>query len=157
MKSWTDGAILPLLDEQLTLRILPAGIARVQRVDNLLLAPAPLTPQSLANALERWYRLQAHRHLTMRLRHWSEQMGVTVSRVTIRGQTTRWGSCSSRGSINLNWQLMLLPGRLVDYVLVHELCHRLEMNHSPAFWMRVGAVLPEYERLKTELKKFRIG
>ncbi|MBF0270867.1 MAG: M48 family metallopeptidase [Magnetococcales bacterium] len=151
-----DGALLTLLNEQLTLRVVADG-TRVRRAGSILHVPAPLTPDGLEATLERWYRQQAHTHLTTRLRLWAEGMGVTVHKLTIRGQSTRWGSCSSKGAISLNWQLMLLPARVVDYVIVHELCHRHEMNHSPAFWARVGAVLPEYERLRGELKRARIG
>ncbi|MBF0341918.1 MAG: M48 family metallopeptidase [Magnetococcales bacterium] len=151
-----DGALLPLLDEQLTLRVLPDGLSRIRRNHQELLAPTPLVPGGLEAALERWYRLQARGHLTDRLHHWSRLMQTPALKLTIRGQASRWGSCSSRGAISLNWQLMLLPARVVDYVIVHELCHLLEMNHSPAFWSHVANVLPEYASLRGELKAFRM-
>ena len=77
------------------------------------------------------------------------KVGVTYGRITIRWQKTRWGSCSSKGNLNFNALLMLAPPEVRDYVIVHELCHRLEMNHSPRFWAEVARVMPDYrDRLK---------
>ena len=79
-------------------------------------------------------------------------MGVTYGRITIRNQKTRWGSCSSKGNLNFNCLLMLTPPEVIDYVVVHELCHRKEMNHSKAFWDEVAHVLPDYEKARLWLK-----
>ena len=87
--------------------------------------------------------------LPPRVRAYAARMGVTYSRITIRNQQGRWGSCSSTGSLNFNCLLMLAPAEVQDYVIVHELAHRKEMNHSDAFWAQVEAVLPDYrERRK---------
>ena len=72
------------------------------------------------------------------------RLGVRPSRLTIRGQRSRWGSCSGTGTVSLNWRLMLVPEALVDYVVVHELCHLRHMNHSPQFWEMVGGEIPDY-------------
>ena len=79
--------------------------------------------------------------------------GVSVNRVTIRCQRTRWGSCSAKGNINLNCLLMLCPEEVRDYVVLHELCHRREMNHSPRFWAEVERVMPDYRRHRRWLKE----
>ena len=79
-------------------------------------------------------------------------VGVTYGGITIRNQRTRWGSCSSKGNLNFNCLLMLLPPEIIDYVVVHELCHRKEMNHSPKFWVQVERILPNYRILKQQLK-----
>ncbi|MBF0212460.1 MAG: M48 family metallopeptidase [Magnetococcales bacterium] len=152
-----DGTVLTLLDEPLTLRIVAEGSGRIRRAGSELRVPTPLTPEGLRDGLERWYRQQARRYLTTRLRHWSDRLGVSVLRLTIRGQSSRWGSCSRHGAISLNWQLMLLPPSLVDYVMVHELCHRREMNHSPAFWAEVAAILPDYAESRKALQLQRIS
>lgn len=88
-----------------------------------------------------------------RVRHFAPQVGVDYGRITIRNQRSRWGSCSGKGNLNFNCLLMLCPEEVRDYVVVHELCHRKEMNHSAAFWAQVGRVLPDYETPKRWLKE----
>lgn len=84
-----------------------------------------------------------------RVQYYAALLGVSYGRLAIRRQRTRWGSCSSRGNLNFNCLLMLAPPEVIDYTVVHELCHRKEMNHSAAFWALVASVLPDYpERAK---------
>lgn len=105
---------------------------------------APLTKEDIA-ALSR----QAVRDIPERVRKFADIMGVTYGRITIRNQTTRWGSCSSMGNLNFNCLLMLAPEAVRDYVVVHELSHRRHMDHSAEFWAEVASVLPDYKiRLK---------
>lgn len=80
-------------------------------------------------------------------------VGVSCGRISIRSQHSRWGSCSSKGNLNFNCLLLLAPMEVLDYVVVHELCHRLEMNHSPRFWAQVERVLPDYKTARTWLKQ----
>ena len=88
-----------------------------------------------------------------RVRTWAEKIGVRYGRITIRNQQTRWGSCSSKGNLNFNCLLMLCPEEIRDYIIVHELCHRLEMNHSPRFWAEVEKQLPDYRQQQKWLKE----
>lgn len=81
-------------------------------------------------------------------------MGVTYGTISIRQQATRWGSCSSRGNLNFNWTLILTPEPLQDYVVVHELAHRLEMNHSDRFWKIVESQIPDYRERRNLLKTY---
>ena len=91
--------------------------------------------------------------LPARVRRFAPIVGVTYGRITIRNQKTRWGSCSSAGNLNFNCLLMLTPPEVRDYVVIHELCHRLEMNHSPRFWAEVARVCPEYKARLRWLKE----
>jgi len=88
-----------------------------------------------------------------RVKYFSEMMGVSYGRITIRNQKTRWGSCSSKGNLNFNCLIMLAPSEVIDYLVVHELCHRKQMNHSKAFWSEVEKILPDYRQSVSWLKK----
>jgi predicted metal-dependent hydrolase len=87
-----------------------------------------------------------------RLAHFAPLCCVTYTRVAVRNQRRRWGSCSSLGNLNFNYRLIFLPRHLCDYVIVHELCHLKELNHGPNFWAEVAKVLPEYLALEAELR-----
>ena len=88
-----------------------------------------------------------------RVAYFAPIIGVSYGRITIRNQKSRWGSCSSKGNLNFNVGLMLVPPEVRDYVVVHELCHRLEMNHSKRFWEKVESVLPNYKVQEKGLKE----
>ncbi len=103
--------------------------------------------------LRNWLQRKARSELAPWLQRLSQQCDLAYSRMSVRGQTSRWGSCSSKQSISLNFKLLFLPSSLVDYVLIHELCHTVHMNHSKAFWQLVKRYYPECDRARAELKK----
>ena len=84
--------------------------------------------------------------ISVKVKHYAGLMNVQYGRITIRNQKTRWGSCSSKGNLNFNCLLMLAPDEVVDYVVIHELCHLIEMNHSKAFWKQVEQMMPDYKK-----------
>ena len=90
--------------------------------------------------------------IPMRVKYFANIMGVTYGNITIRNQKTRWGSCSSVGNLNYNWKLVLMPPGVLDYVVVHELAHRREMNHSAAFWKVVATWMPDYKKYRKWLR-----
>lgn len=98
-------------------------------------------------------REQARIIVTARVRYYAPIIGVTYGQIAIRTQHTRWGSCSSKGNLNFNCLLALVPPEVLDYVVVHELCHRKEMNHSVQFWKEVERVIPYYKSCKKWLKE----
>ena len=87
-----------------------------------------------------------------RVAYYAEKLGVSYGKITLRQQKTRWGSCAANGKLNFNWLLILAPPEVLDYVVVHELCHRREMNHSQAFWKEVEKILPDYRERQKWLK-----
>lgn len=107
----------------------------------------------LEKADEQRARLQARHVLTEKTNMYASLMQVDYGKITIRDQKTRWGSCSSKGNLNFNWRLILAPEAVLDYVVVHELAHRLQMNHSPAFWKIVERILPDYQMQRRWLKE----
>ena len=96
----------------------------------------------------------AKKDIPERVRQFAPQIGVTAGNITIRKQNTRWGSCSSKGNLNFNCLLMCCPKDVRDYVVVHELCHLKELNHSARFWAEVAKILPDYSARKAWLRKF---
>ncbi|MDD6686002.1 MAG: M48 family metallopeptidase [Lachnospiraceae bacterium] len=121
---------------------------RKRAVEIRLADQNPLSPEDIRQLAD-----QALRELPPRIAAYAGQMGVTYGRVTIRNQKTLWGSCSSKGNLNFNCLLMLAPREVQDYVIVHELSHRKEMNHSPKFWEEVEKVLPDYKRRRNWLRE----
>ncbi len=101
--------------------------------------------QAFQTALNRYLKNTAQHYILERTKLLAQTMGITYKKVTIRKQKTRWGSCSSAGNLNFNWQLVHFPPKMIDYVIVHELAHRKHMNHSAAFWEVVRRFCPDYK------------
>ena len=97
---------------------------------------------------------KAKRVIPPKVHRYASLMGVTYGRITIRFQKSRWGSCSGKGNLNFNCLLMKAPDEVIDYVVVHELCHRKQMDHSPKFWAEVENILPDYKERRSWLKKY---
>ena len=98
-------------------------------------------------------REQARIVVTQSVRYYAPLVGVSYNQIAIRTQRTRWGSCSSKGNLNFNCLLALVPREVLDYVVVHELCHRKEMNHSDRFWSEVAKIIPDYKNRRQWLKE----
>ena len=107
--------------------------------------------------LNSWYVEQAKIWIPKRVRFFAGQMGERYKNITIKNQKKRWGSCSSDRNLNFNWRLIMMPEEITDYVVVHELCHLKQMNHSKAFWDEVEKVLPDYKMRKKWLEEQQIS
>ncbi len=104
-------------------------------------------------SLDRYLKNTAQHYILERTKQFAAKMNTTYKKITIRKQKTRWGSCSSTGNLNFNWQLVHFPPQIIDYVIVHELSHRTHMNHSSAFWALVNKFCPQYKSQQAWIKK----
>lgn len=129
-------------------------IARsVRKMQTVEQRPAQKEKTPYERRLEAPYRQAAKEYIPKRVAFFANELGVTYGTVTIRDQKTRWGSCSSKGNLSFNWRLILAPPKVLDYVVVHELCHRKEMNHSSRFWTLVESIMPDYRDHRKWLKE----
>jgi len=120
-----------------------------------LIVPGGLEPDEIKSACERGYRTLARDILPEKIERYAARMGVTPASIRISGAASRWGSCSGKGNLNFSWRLMMAPGAVIDYVVVHELAHLREMNHSPRFWAIVADTMPEYQVHRAALKQLQ--
>lgn len=160
--SFTEGALLLYRGSSYPLHIqrIPGSSRVAFRMEgNRFLAavpeglPAEFEASSLRSIAVDWYKVQAQTLVRDRIGFYAERMGVAPSKVAVREQKTLWGSCSGKDSININWRLIMAPLSILDYVLVHELAHIRQKNHSKAFWSLVATVLPDYSERSHWLKE----
>ena len=138
---------VPYLDG--TLELVPeTGRTRAHRKGDRLLVPG----SDPAAAIERYYRRMAKMEVVPRLDAAVSELGTTYKSVRIAGQRTRWGSCTSAGVMSFNWRLLLAPERVLDYVIWHEACHLLVLNHSPRYWALVERHVPDYREASKWLR-----
>jgi predicted metal-dependent hydrolase len=140
---------VPYLGEALVLVPEP-GRERVHRRGGALLVPAG----DPTDALERWYRRAARGEVARRLDAATVRAGTRYAGLTIRGQRTRWASCSARGRMSFNWRLLLAPAPVLDYVVEHEVCHLEVMDHSPAFWALLESRAPGWREQAAWLRRY---
>ena len=107
----------------------------------------------VSSILTQWLHLKAHAHLVPWLREFSREVDISFKKATVRGQSTRWASCSKLGNISINRSLLFLPKSLVRHVFLHELCHIRQLNHSPDFWSVLSSLEPDYKALEAQVKK----
>ena len=146
---WTPGSVVLVDGEP---RPLEADADGVVRLEGARVAAAGDGPRVVRDGVQRVLRARARHELPVALLSLAATHGITVSRVTIRNQASRWGSCSRQGGIALNWRLVQTPPWVREYVLLHELMHRRELNHSPRFWRHVAAVCPRYVEARRWLR-----
>ncbi len=160
---WRDGTTLPYLGEPVVVVIDPRvteptlntrgeALPGLPRLTLHLPLPQWATPEQLRDVVQSWLQRQARQLFEQRCAHFAAQLGVRVKRLRLSSAQTRWGSASVDGTIRLNWRLIHCAPAMVDYVVAHELAHLREMNHSPAFWDVVRAVLPGFEPVRERLR-----
>lgn len=150
----TDGIKLPYLDGEITIR-LANGRNQAQWNEHATqtLTLIARSAERAGSVLEEALRGKAYDYFSIRLSHFAAVLGVNAPKLSLSAARTRWGSCSLLTGIRLNWRLIHFPARVIDYVIIHELAHLIEMNHSQRFWKIVESFCPDYKVLQLELKK----
>jgi len=120
--------------------------------NTLFITSPPGSNASLENLYDAWLKMKAYNYILGRVKELADKHGFKTGRITIRGQKTRWGSCSRTGNLSFNFRLMTHNTRIIDYVIIHELCHIKELNHSDKFWKLVLEIIPDYKALRQKLK-----
>ncbi len=140
-----NGMSVPMEGQIYRLKVIPGGKKGVSLMgDELILSGTDGSYAQAEAALRAFLIGRMKERLQKILPSLSAQVGVEIGRVTIREQRTRWGSCSGKGNLNFNWKLIMAPPEALRYVVIHELCHRREMNHSPDFWALLEKHMPDY-------------
>ncbi len=159
-QQWVDGEPILFRGEIFTLRIVPSLFDAPPQLHGTHLAvhvSQADNPDAIEKIIERWYRRVAMQLFEECVAHFAPLMNVSPRELKLSAARTQWGSCTVRGTVLLNWQLIKMPLYLINYVVVHELAHLVEMNHSAAFWRVVGKVCPDYVRLRGKLRKWHVG
>ncbi|MBY0558137.1 MAG: M48 family metallopeptidase, partial [Burkholderiaceae bacterium] len=154
---WIDGATLPYLGSDISLRLQVGGRNRssfdaATRQLTIILVPGA-TEDQLKERVKAWYQQEAKALFVQRLDLYAERLGVRYSDFGLSSAGTRWGSCTAERKIRLNWKLIHFSLPLIDYVIAHELAHILEMNHSARFWAAVESIYPHYDAARDLLRK----
>ena len=150
---WRDGEALMLLGEPLRLALVPGAPSAAKDGERLVVAvPALSRADDIARTVTAWLRDAALACFRTRIAYYVPQLRVPGPELRLSEARTRWGSCHPAGRMLLNWRLIQMPLRLVDYVVVHELAHLREMNHSPRFWRTVASIIPDYAARRTEIR-----
>jgi predicted metal-dependent hydrolase len=157
---WAEGARIPFRGEQFLLTLTPKlRGAKPALHGEVLHVPAGLDAESadIEKAVTQWYREEALRVFIECAEYFAPMLQVAPSAIKLSSATTQWGSCTVHGVVRLNWQLVKMPLHLIDYVVVHELAHLREMNHSPAFWKVVESACPDYRQCRIELRGYGLA
>ena len=156
-RTFCDGEIFSLAGRRLTLKIGQTGRTHITVEGNDLLVQIPRHDpvqheQVMRRRLTGWYRQQAQEHLAARVAHYAGVIGKQPSHVSVKNYKSRWGSCHRDGRIFFNWRLVMAPPSIIDYVVVHELCHLVHHNHAPAYWNLVESIMPDFRQARSWLK-----
>lgn len=144
-RTFEAGEQFPYLGKERELVVEPRQKHKVAE-DTIHLRKSAVEQSSIKGVMENFYRARAREHFINRTNHYADSMGVDYQKLELRNQRTRWGSCSTRGTISLNWRLIMARGEVVDYLIVHELAHLTEQHHGREFWKLVGEHVPDYEK-----------
>lgn len=149
-KIFAEDEYFDLLGKSYQLKFMASKITIHLNADKLI--TPPYQPDKLKKSLAIWYRKQAEQYFQKRCQEIAVDMAVSPASIAVKAYKSRWGSCHHDGRIYFNWRLIMAPVWVIDYVIVHELCHLIHHNHSTYFWQKVEEVMPDYKQAKEWLK-----
>lgn len=151
-----SGELLPFLGDRLPLTVVRENrkSGKVKRVGERVIMTVPYEADEAfrCRLMEKWYRKEALAVLTEKAAEFASCLSVGYTKIYIKDQKSCWGSCSSKGNLNFNWRIVLAPEPVCDYIVIHELCHLVHMNHSKEFWALVETLCPDYKQYRKWLK-----
>ena len=155
-KKYVDGEVFSYLGKNYRLQIIKGEDLSIKIKNGCFMTSIPEGIQNknimVQNLLSDWYKIHAHKYLQKRTNIFANTIGVLPLSISIKNYKSRWGSCSSVGELSFNWRIILTPHRIVDYVVIHELCHLLEHNHSPKYWRHVETYVPDWKDCRDWLR-----
>lgn len=157
VQKWADGEQIQFRGETFILRVIGCRFKtppQLTLTELLIHVPDSSNQAAIKKSVQQWYKQEAMRVFGECVEHFAPLMGVAPRELKLTAARTQWGNCNSQGVVRLNWQLVTMPLPLIDYVVVHELAHLREMNHSPAFWRVVESACPEYVQIRKELRNW---
>lgn len=155
-KEYVSGEAFPYLGRHYRLKVQAGELTATKLIHGRITVTVP-EPQSqrhyIRKALENWYQRQAQKKIREKVERYRSVVGVETGVIRIKPFKSRWGSCTPYGDLEFNWLIVLAPNRVVDYVVIHELCHLIQHDHSPKFWKEIERVMPDYQECKEWLKE----
>ena len=154
-KQYVSGETFAYLGKHYRLKVVSGKNSSVKLKKGYLVVTAPNEENrhdTIRSLLENWYQAHAEVRLKDKSERLAKVVGVSPSSVAVKTYKSRWGSCSIKGDLTYNWKIILMPHRIIDYVVIHELCHLLEHNHSPQYWKHVERHIPDWKDCRRWLK-----
>lgn len=154
-KEYVSGESFPYLGRNYRLKVLTGDLAPTKLINGRITVTVPdpdVQSHYIRRALLNWYKRNAEKKIREKVIRYAKQVGVETGVIRIKEFKSRWGSCTPYGDLEFNWLIVLAPNRIVDYVVVHELCHLIHHDHSIQFWKEVERVMPDYRECKVWLK-----
>lgn len=155
-KQHVSGEAFSYLGRNYRIKVIDGELTPIKLVQGRLTMSVPkdsMQPKMIRYALTNWFRLRAELKLREKITRYSSIVGVETNGYKVKSFRSRWGSCSPRGRVDFNWKIIMAPNRVVDYVVVHELCHLKQHDHSPQFWKLVETIMPDYLESKEWLRE----
>lgn len=159
-KQFVSGEAFSYLGRNYRLKVEKGAFQPVRLIAGRLVVTVPEgkdQPHMIRNALVRWYKRQAEQKLVEKVERYAPVVGVEPTGVGIKSFKSRWGSCTAKGRLEFNWRVMMAPNSVVDYVVIHELCHLKQHDHSADFWQIVERVMPSFLEKKAWLKQYEMS